>query len=78
MRRSWYFGVRGGCEGKELKGSEEHIVIDVLITMVIGLLKWFKEPICFVPGVVFNQRRFSSVAQSWIVLSTLALRCHVP
>ena len=31
MRRSWYFGVRGGCEGKELEGSEEHIVIDVLI-----------------------------------------------
>jgi hypothetical protein len=47
--------------------------------MFIGLLKWFKEPISFVSGAVFKTSTrddSSAVAQSWIVLSTLALRCQ--
>jgi hypothetical protein len=39
VRRSWYFGAGDGCEGKELKDSEEHVFVDVLIYYVYWVIE---------------------------------------
>jgi hypothetical protein len=39
VRRSWYFGVGDGCDGKELKYSEEHVVVDAVIYYVYWVIE---------------------------------------
>jgi hypothetical protein len=39
VRRSWYFGVGDGCDGKELKYSEGHVVVDAVIYYVYWVIE---------------------------------------
>lgn len=60
MRRSSYFGVGDGCEGKELKDSEEHIVVDVLLYCVYWVIEvvqgayWFCFGGCLQPEAILR------------------------